>query len=79
MAGLNDLTNKQQDGYGFQTSFKLQKQGRPFDIVIEPFFRWWKVEDSEIAYLTCQGVLIGYGWEPKNYTKETGVRVSLVF
>ena len=77
--GLNTVSNDQNDGYGIQGSVKLRKKGERFDIVIEPFIRWWSVKDSQVSNVTYTGVIVGYAYEPKNETLEIGGKVTILF
>jgi len=79
VAGLNDVDNDQDDGYGVRVSMRFQKQTEHFDVLIEPFWRRWQIDESDSSLITYQGVAVGYGVEPKNRTDETGARVSLLF
>lgn len=75
--GYNTIKNDQKSGYGFVGSFRIKKAGERFDFYIEPFFRYWKIKDSDISPLTYSGVAIGYGLEPENNTTEAGVRLGM--
>jgi len=57
-------------GSGMRGSIKLQKKGDKVDLIIEPFIRYWKINESEIT---------GGGYEPTNSTLEAGVRIMLGF
>ncbi|MFH1062662.1 MAG: hypothetical protein V1747_07250 [Candidatus Omnitrophota bacterium] len=75
----SDLENKQKTGYGYRASLKIEKQQKHLDFVIEPFIRYWKVEQSESADMSDSGIIIGYGYEPKNYSTEYGIKIALHF
>ena len=77
--GYGDVTNTQKKGYGLRGSVKVRKEGENFDLVIEPFVRYWKIAKSNDSNVTYSGVIIGYGYEPKNNTTEMGLKVSLEF
>ncbi len=79
VASLNDVKNSQDSGYGARFSLKAVKKGENFDILIEPFFRWWKIDESDLANVTYAGVLVGYGYEPNNKTTEIGAKVGILF
>ena len=76
--GYNDLTNEQNDGYGYRASIRFARSGR-HGLIIEPFYKYWKIDQSETATITCMGVPCGYGWEPKNNSTEYGLRVQMSF
>ncbi len=79
VANLNDVKNSQDSGYGTRFSLKAVKKGEKFDISIEPFFRWWKIDESNLSNVTYAGVLVGYGYEPSNETTEIGAKVGVLF
>jgi len=79
---LNDVTNKQTDvgrNFGVQTSIFLRWEPEKFILQIEPYFRYWSVEQSDLADITYSGALIGFAYEPENTTEEYGVRMSMIF
>ncbi len=68
--GGSDFYNKQDSGYGCRASVKIQNKHRNGSLIIEPFFRYWDIEVSDIKD----------GWfEPANNTKELGVQVMWRF
>jgi len=50
-----------------------------FSFSIEPFFRYWAIEQSNLSNVTYAGSLIGSGYEPKNKTAEAGLMISFIF
>ncbi len=66
------IDNYQERGYGLRASAKLQKKGDKIDLIIEPFIRYWNINESnkDWAWLA---------YEPTNSTMEAGVRVMLGF
>ena len=73
--GLYDIDNRQNNGYGYRASVRFQHKSKDAIFMIEPFFRYWDIDDSEIEYA-------GYGYyglEPANETKEIGVRLFWKF
>jgi hypothetical protein len=79
IAGLSDLENDQNGGYGVRFSANLHKKFTPLSLKFGPFFRYWKIDDSDVAPITFGGVLVGYGLEPNNKTYEIGAMVSVTF
>ena len=77
--GFNDLENDQNHGYGARGSVRLFKKAKNIDFIIEPFVRYWNIKKSEEENVTFAGVIIGYGYEPKNNTIETGINFALNF
>ncbi|MBU4313119.1 MAG: autotransporter outer membrane beta-barrel domain-containing protein [Candidatus Omnitrophica bacterium] len=76
---FSDLENDQNDGFGLRASLRFQKKGEKADFLIEPFVRYWDIEESETANITYNGVLWGFGWEPENNSTEIGIRLAAVF
>lgn len=78
LGGINDsydnVTLNQYDGYGYRFSFAFTKAfNNGSSLTIEPFYRYWHIEDSEITYDTSRR-----GWiEPDNYSEEVGISLSL--
>jgi hypothetical protein len=73
--GYNDVDNRQKSGYGYRASVRFQHKSKGSVFAIEPFFRYWDINDSEIEYA-------GYGYyglEPANETKEIGVQLFWIF
>lgn len=68
------LTNKQDSGYGMRGSVKAVKEFNAVDFVMEPFARYWHIQDSDVSCTvdTC-------GLEPKNRTWEFGIRAGVRF
>jgi hypothetical protein len=68
--GLTDVTNRQNSGYGVRFSYRLEKPGQRYKLIIEPFFRYWHIMESEVSY--AGGIP---GVEPENETVELGARL----
>jgi len=73
--GLIDVDNKQDSGFGYRASLRLQHSDSDGIFIIEPFFRFWDIDDSEMSY-AGSGV---YGWEPANETREYGIQLIFMF
>jgi len=73
------LENDQHDGQGFRGSVKLTKNTRFVDFFLEPFYRYWHIEDSDVSTISYSGIPVGYGLEPENDTHEYGVRLGLQY
>jgi len=78
-AGLSDPENTQRKGYGVRGSIKLMKRGEKFDFAIEPFIRYWKIEESDISAVTYYGNIVAYGYEPDNNSTEIGCKLAVMF
>lgn len=78
IGGELSIRNKQDEGYGLRGSVKLQKDFKNFGIFAEPFIRYWHIQNSDKALVT-DGVYIYEFVEPKNETREYGLKIGLVF
>ena len=76
---FNMLSNDQTRGYGARGSVKFQKVGELMDWVIEPYLRWWDIQDSDSTNVTFQNVIVGTGFEPANETLEVGGDIRIQF
>jgi hypothetical protein len=78
--GLNDIRNKQKKGWGGRAGFKITRSFEKADFFIEPFFRYWKIEDSDFVTETFNGVPTGFVvYEPKNTSTEYGFKIGAKF
>ena len=68
--GGPEVENDQESGYGYRASIKIQKKSRKMAIIVEPFFRYWDIDKSEVT---------GFGYEPANETTELGVQIMFRF
>jgi hypothetical protein len=68
--GSIDLENKQEKGYGLRGSIRLQNKTKNGILTIEPFIRYWNIEDSEVEYIGPIGFI-----EPENNTTEAGIQI----
>lgn len=76
---LDDLENRQNKGYGLRASVEFYRKGETIDLVIEPFIRYWNIEESELEDLKLNGITIGEAWEPANDTTEIGIKFMARF
>jgi len=65
------VENRQSSGYGYRASIKLQKKSKDLVFVIEPFFRYWDIDESEVEF--------GSVFEPANETTEYGIQLIWMF
>jgi hypothetical protein len=77
--GYNDLENEQREGYGYRGSIELRKKWRSKEFAVEPFIRYWEIKQSDYQKVIYNGAIVGYGYEPKNSSRELGVRLSVIF
>jgi len=79
-SGWDPMENEQNGGYGLRGSLKLEKVFPRMKLGIEPYYRYWKVEDSEVESATGPGAPTASGfYEPENKTEEIGVKVGIKF
>jgi len=79
-ASFNTVKNVQDSGYGARGSLYVRRNlGKTTSISIEPFVRYWDIDESNTAPVTFTGVLIGSGVEPANHTIESGLQISVLF
>ncbi len=79
VAGLSDVENDQNSGYGVRGSIKIQKKSRNVDYIIEPFITYWNIKESEITAITFSGTIVDFGFEPANHTTEYGLKIAAKF
>ncbi len=77
--GFGDTNNTQDGGYGWRGSLPFRKKGDRFDIVIEPYVRWWHIDDSDVQAITAGGFVVDFGLEPANDTFESGLKLDFIF
>ncbi len=78
-SNYSDIENDQNDGYGWRGSIRLRKKRRSKEYAIEPFIRYWNIEQSDIKALFYNGVFEDYYVEPKNTSRELGIKLSVIF
>lgn len=76
---LNTVKNDQEDGYGVRGSVQFARQAQTWNLLVEPFIRYWDVDESSVAVITCGGTPCAAGYEPKNESLEYGVKVGTQF
>ena len=69
---------EREEGYGLRGSVKLEKRFSKFGIFVEPFIRYWHIQNSEEAYAQMGPYVITI-IEPKNETREYGLKIGLTF
>lgn len=73
----NQLINDQKEGYGIRGSMRLTHTTPSVDFYVEPFIRYWDIDDSEVSARTYAGIIDGYMLEPHNDTREFGFKLGL--
>ena len=69
-----DVDMHQDSGYGYRASVKIQHKSESEIFIVEPFIRYWDIDDSEFEYVS-----FGTVWEPANETTEYGLTVLWMF
>jgi hypothetical protein len=70
--GYYDIENNQDKGHGYRGSIMFKKKGERVDFIIEPFFRYWSIKDSEYTTDPVGRTFL----EPKNNSKEFGINFA---
>jgi hypothetical protein len=65
-----NVTNHQEDGFGWRGSVRFVRHFEKHDLVLEPFVRYWHIGASNISKDTL---------EPDNRTVEAGLMVGVTF
>ena len=74
--------NDQDEGYGVRVSVKAQADFNKIGVFVEPFWRYWQIQNSQPQYFK---VWYSGAWhlveerEPYNKTQELGLRVGISF
>lgn len=76
--GYPDLKNKQHQGYGIRGSLRIIKEMKPFSLVVEPYIRYWNIEDSDTVSAVGSAIAVS-GLEPANKSTEYGIRLGAMF
>jgi hypothetical protein len=69
-----DIDSRQESGYGCRASVRFQHKSQKGIFVVEPFIRYWDIDDSEVSIET-----IGNLYEPANETIESGISVLWMY
>ena len=77
----DSINNRQSKGYGLRASLNLKKDMKEFGFFIEPFYRFWNIENSQLAHFDGPAgyQFVGIAMEPSNTTREMGVKMGVVF
>ncbi len=78
-ARYSSVVKDQNEGYGVRGSIKFIKRMEKVNLSIEPFTRYWHIEQSELGARTFNGVVDSYWIEPNNRTWEFGVKAGVQF
>jgi hypothetical protein len=78
-ASLSTLETDQDSGWGARGSLKLAREHENWDFIIEPFVRYWDIDESNVGTINCAGVPCAAGVEPKNTSWEYGLKLGARF
>jgi len=70
------VSNRQKHGFGLRGSVKAIYEKENFYFIVEPFVRYWSIEESERKTITHNGYTATW-WEPDNNTVEWGFKLGL--
>lgn len=79
---LDGNTNAQNQGYGVRISLKAEKSLGKIGLFVEPFWRYWHIQNSSIGgkdLINYPGWYLDGFYEPKNYTHEYGLKAGITF
>ncbi len=80
-----DVYASQNRGFGLRGSLKLVKKCSRFNFMVEPYVRYWHIQNSnggktnEIEYNGQEGQWVNVGIEPNNTSLEMGGKLSVQF
>ncbi|WP_462326178.1 outer membrane beta-barrel protein [Desulfobaculum sp.] len=80
-ARYNDPTNEQDafDAWGVRAACFAEYLGEGWSVSVEPYYRYWDVEESDTATLEITGSADGTVVEPQNTMRVFGVAVMVGF
>ena len=77
---LDTAANDQKGGWGTRASIRITKNIGRIGFAVEPFFRYWNIDKSNIVNITSNGDPTGYmAFEPANSSTEWGTRIGIRF
>lgn len=78
-AGYAQASNTQRSGFGVRGELSLVRVWPRAQVSFGPFYRYWHIQDSDIAPWVQNGTPIGIVMEPDNVTKEIGLKMAVIF
>ena len=77
------LVNKQKSGWGAKGELLVGHRFDKVSVAFGPYMNYWKIAKSKevMSYKKDEwgGILTGPAWEPRNVTKEIGVKLNFYF
>ena len=79
-ANVSAASNEQDKGYGVRASVKFEVNLGAVSVFAEPFWRYWKIQNSDVVSIYDIGTSTWYGLlEPFNIMREYGIRAGIAF
>lgn len=80
-SGFNNpkLDQNALEGYGTRAAAFVEYAFDSVCVIIEPYYRFWDIQDSDMGVLTKNGADIGRVYEPQNTTRIYGVSLMVGF
>lgn len=73
------LKNDQEDGWGIRGSVQILRTVEDWILSVEPYVKYWDIDQSNTSVVTCGGTPCAAGYEPKNESFEAGLRIGTQF
>lgn len=78
--GFGDTIHDQSQGWGVRFSLKVEQEIGQVAIFAEPFFRYWKIQNSDIGFSVSEQLMqYQASIEPFNITREYGIKAGIRF
>jgi len=75
-SGLYDgVNNLQEKGFGLRGGIKFSAGSESFNVFVEPFYRFWKIQNSDVVMVSPTNGLL----EPFNISREYGIKAGIAF
>jgi len=74
------VKNNQSKGYGLRSEILLEKAFDKYIVSMGPYINYWNIKDSDRDCIFCRSCKLYHCiYEPKNITKETGIKLKFTF
>lgn len=74
------VKNNQSKGYGLRSEVLLEKAFDKYIVSMGPYINYWNIKDSDRDCIFCRSCELYHCiYEPKNITKETGIKLKFTF
>lgn len=78
-SSLPDLHNRQKRGIGLRGSLEIVRTGEKYNFLLQPFVRYWHLNDSDLNTAVGPTGLAISGLEPNNHSTELGIKAGVQF